>query len=386
MQTRTRARDMRLGFTGHYWSLNTGTVYGTRLCGIREECADTVGNFKGDNYFSLDRRVTYVPTLTGRHVDPQSGVLLTEFADYPVDWQVDPLNPRLIYPAFTAGEILDLTWNLQAKTNPSAPTVSVPTFIGELKDIPSLTRDWGRNLLTKVASGYLTWRWVVKPFMRDAEAMFDFYNAVNVQLRRLQQLGKSGSIRRRVLLDKRETRTTVDVPVQSNLTWIVAARNTTYTDKVWGTCRWKLTDPSAIPKDILGQYKLAKRLFYGVTGYESLSTAWELLPWSWLVDWFFNVGNLISSMNNTLPCVPGGMCLMRTRSSLSEYVVKTKPDWVRINGTWFESWVTEGRLPVVLSDLRASQPALPILTDRQWSILAALSVVKNKRSFGRLGH
>lgn len=157
----------------------------------------------------------------------------------------------------------------------------------------------------------------------------------------------------------------------------------TYTEKVWGSIRWRLVEPSSpYNRELWTNYRerllLAKRLTFGLTSYEALATAWELMPWSWFVDWFGHVGEFIAATNNTLGCDVSSICLMRTTTSRSEYAIKVKPDWVSVigEGSEFESY--KGRYPVEPWLIQVAPPMffLPILTGRQWSILGALAVLR----------
>lgn len=55
---------------------------------------------------------------------------------------------------------------------------------------------------------------------------------------------------------------------------------------------------------VYGRVKMDRSLLFNSLGTFGLtnpaSLAWELLPWSFVVDWFVNVGNVLASMDNTL--------------------------------------------------------------------------------------
>lgn len=63
-------------------------------------------------------------------------------------------------------------------------------------------------------------------------------------------------------------------------------------EKVWYVARYKYTmQPSPSPlSDLVTRAKLAGLV-------PSASLAWELLPWSWLADWFGNIGDVMKNMS-----------------------------------------------------------------------------------------
>jgi hypothetical protein len=122
--------------------------------------------------------------------------------------------------------------------------------------------------------------------------------------------------------------------------------------------------------------QLAWKTTFGITSHEMLATAWELTPWSWLTDWFSNVGNVIAATNNSVGCTWGDVCYMRTlhANRVVTYGSGSDADQLAaLNGQEYYALTVRKERYVVFPILPLPVPQLPILTAGQWSILTALA-------------
>jgi hypothetical protein len=121
----------------------------------------------------------------------------------------------------------------------------------------------------------------------------------------------------------------------------------------------------------------ARNLTFGLNSHGALAAAWELTPWSWLADWFSNVGDVIAATNNSVPCTWSNLCYMRKLRS----VIHAKPGshtleaWVSIDSDYVVQWLRKERY-VVFPVVPIPLPYLPIITGGKLSILAALAAVR----------
>jgi hypothetical protein len=288
-----------------------------------------------------------------------------------------------------------MAWKILAESNPSAPVVSIPTFIGEMKDfkdLPLNLKAWGGSIFKKIAQGHLTWRWAIKPMVKDLLTCFDFVEASERRFRELLNLsanGKGFKLRKRVKVSSSQSQTVTNgVTRHSEGDLLDYRRTRTDTIKEWGSSNWAVSDDTVLPRprdpDYLKKLRaLTFQTFYGVTSYELLAAAWELTPWSWLIDWFSDVGDIIAGANNTIGLTWSSVCYMRQITSRFDYVMtSTLPSTYTISGVPYESMVRKERY--VVSPAIAVSPAfLPILTNRQWSILGSLAVLKLENNSGR---
>jgi hypothetical protein len=159
---------------------------------------------------------------------------------------------------------------------------------------------------------------------------------------------------------------------------IRGAVDVTYDKELWGTAQWKLLPDSQLPSLGFAPLKnLAGRLATGLTSHEALATAWELTPWSWLADWFGNVGDVIAATNNSVGLTWSKIALMRR--SFSRFSVKVNPalsdSWPKIDSDWVVDWTRKERYPA-FPVIPFPTPTLPVLTGKHLSILASLAVLR----------
>jgi hypothetical protein len=111
-------------------------------------------------------------------------------------------NPTAKFGSLTGIDLNNLAWAILAGTNPQVPHVSVPSFIGELKDLPSLVKGYGDGLLKAVANANLSWRWAIRPMIGDLRKLCAFQKAMNNRLTELYALRTGKVLRRRCHLGK----------------------------------------------------------------------------------------------------------------------------------------------------------------------------------------
>jgi hypothetical protein len=255
----------------------------------------------------------------------------------------------------------------------------VPTFVGELRDLPGLVKGMGDKLLKRVANGYLSWRWAIRPMLNDLRKLVNFVKAVDDRTKMLMRLRDGATLKKRCSLGNEDGR--VDDPrvyiMESRFGGGLEAKAyTTKSVKAWGSCSWKLLPDSVLPTLGYGPLEeLAKDLTFGLTSYEYLATTWELTPWSWLADWFANTGDIIAATNNTVGCTWKDICYMRTVLTDVKVYDWTGDPWMLAglgDQTYIVRWIRKERY-VCFPAVPFPFPKLPILTNGQWSILAALA-------------
>lgn len=380
MTARVRSKDERIQITGSLFYINLR--YATQLYGTEWYCDDHIGNWDAVNPLSLRKYLKVSPVLNGTLYGSQ-GQVTRKFTSYPVAYHSNAIpDPRTIYAKPSTAQLSDYAWEILAKTNPSSPHVNALAFVGEMKDLPSLVRDWGRDILHKVAKGYISWRWAVKPMINDVLKLCDFVGAANKRFDELRALRDKKVMRRRVML-KSATYATVPrfVTIQSEGALLSSLRTDRYTQKVWGTAHWRVKSDSDIvdmnDEDLL---RFTRRTMLGINTYGALEAAWELTPWSWFIDWFSNVGTMVSATNNAVGCSWRRLALMNTVTTtvLFSQQGTSNPEWVSIDGDFIWEFVRKERYPVA-PVIPVPLPHLPILTNGKLSILAALSALRWKR-------
>jgi hypothetical protein len=287
-------------------------------------------------------------------------------------------DPLTFYGTVGALEKSNKAWEILANTNPNVPAVSVPAFIGELKDLPSLVKDWGGDLLKQVAKGHLSWRWAVKPMMGDIRKMLDFTKQVNDRLEWLKRLRDGNGLKRRCSLGSSNSSDSFGAssPIHSNGFTVQARSRVHHSMRMWGTVQYKVAPGTSLPKSDRELYNLARRLTYGITSHELLAATWELLPWSWFVDWFVGVGDTIAALNNTVPLTWGRFCLMRRIAAKREFEITAKPAFITVNGMPAGERIRKERY--VIAPVLPFSLSLPLVDSGKWSVLASLAALRRK--------
>jgi hypothetical protein len=403
-QSRTRSRDLRVTISGTYTPpLPQVPVQGTANVGVREDCEDIVYNFEAVNPFSMYTREEHYPVLNGYRLS--GSTVIRSFTDFPVGYKPGAADPRSVYPALLPTEISDLAWSTLAATNPNKPQVEVPSFVGELKDFFQLIRGRGEHLIKQAAQGYIAWRWVLRPLWSDLQKMLKFQSAVNQYAEMLHNLQNGKVMRKRVTLRKRSTTgTPSNVTIHSTGATFSGKSRVDGSEEVWGTANWKLAPLTRLPRLMklksrewleshsqrgwLENEKFLNALASGtaewsqkgILSHDALATAWELCPWSWLIDWATNYGDIIAATRNAIPVTYSNVAIMRKTIAIRRfYDIGTDPTWalLTMKGTYLETATRKERYRPVL--LPFSLPCfMPLIQGGHWQILAALAVTSGR--------
>jgi hypothetical protein len=217
----------------------------------------------------------------------------------------------------------------RARTLPGAPVANIGQFLVELRDLPQTP---GRGFLynkgdifrgfAKLSdipkralhhlknfrnhgSEYLNVVFGWKPFVSDLRKMYNLQKRADAALTRLiRQNGKG--IRRKATLehDKQSQSFTKEYnypysgllsqkPYRYSGKSFVRVQRTVET-KVWYAARYQYF----IPEENLQSSQWTKRAKLALMGaYPSPELLWEVMPWSWLVDWFTNFGDVATNLS-----------------------------------------------------------------------------------------
>lgn len=430
--SRHRVRDNRYGVTGTYQTFPPfpSLTVQAQTAGELKVCDDQVcarREKRLDQSLLIDTQDTFLPSFSG--VYPKVGTPIKQLSGCPADYNPAPPSPGAKFPALSTIQQSSLAWESLAATNPNVAHVSLPTFWAELKDLPMLWRSWGdkqlshadklwkglknsgnkadkaflratqaganksfstrdaKKLLEFAPKANIWYRWGWAPLVSDIQKMFRFQEAAFQRLLWLQRL-QSGN---RVLKRRAQLRNATDfdspttVQLKSVGAFIQGRRTVIYTEKVWCVVKWKLTTAATIAGvGLEGDplWRKAHELTFGLTSQDALSALWEIMPWSWFVDWFLHVQTVMDATKNTVPVTWLTICLMRhttAKAIVEPLASSTDLDWCKPSGQHRQSGDRKQRL-LVSPVLPFAPSMMPVFTTGQWSILGSLAIL---RSLGR---
>lgn len=346
------------------------------------ECDDVVGNYPHINPLTIDRRsITQIEYANGR------------LQTHPVAFNhVEKMIPSYYRPIVVAHNPVDTTpdaaTTLVARSNPSRPTVQLPVTILELRELPDLIRHigrhltitglpkgrWGRNL----AESNLAWQFGWAPLFKDLRKLNQFQDHVNQRVKEINKLHSGTGLRRRLTLSDGVSKSSDNsVTVHSTNCTIRCKMESTTSWKRWGTVRWTPDAPIPTTEGAVEAQALKAILGLSLDYGNIASSTWEAIPWSWLIDWFANVGEYLQTHNNSVPASPSGISICETVNTTKTFTRTTGDSWVRGGGATLSRVTKTRRLGS--ATLAAS---LPFLDNRQVSILGSLAVLRSTRFHG----
>jgi hypothetical protein len=384
-------------------TINT-TQSGTALA-YRSTCDDEVMPFFGvklaDHGLHIERYEKSYSNLNGRSSsDPLN---YNEYQNYDVHY--NRAFPSPILNALPSDGSSMAT--AMARSNPGRATIGLPTFIGEMKDLVPAIKKGGQQAIRlyrrarnrantptsqhfygpkslgspkgggakALADAYITYRFAIAPLISDIHKLLDFQAQADKRCKELDRLYSKGGLRRRVELvnDTQEVQTAPFTAI-SNLGYLIKLRSHKITRvRRWATCRWLPTTPPSFHTD-QEKHDLARSLVLGLNIQGLTMAAWNLLPWSWLADWFVNASDVLAASNNAVPATCVGRCLMTHVRTTVSYSRADTIDWCS-GGDGMFTYETKHRSSNVGISLNTN---LPFLNGSQLSILGALSVSKTR--------
>lgn len=216
-------------------------------------------------------------------------------------------------------------WN---RFRPGRPAVNMGVFLGELRDLPRMLQDTCRRLKDiwqkmrslkrnprflnykyvfkhgghELAQDYLSYQFGWAPFVGDLLRCYEVSKTID---RRFSEIRRNnGKLRRRGgrVVHESETVVLFNGPDSGAFTPVLPSpmyrttphRITTQTisKEYWfkGAFRYYIPDIGSLQWE-----NRTRRKLYGLS--LNAEVVWNLVPWTWLIDWFGNIGDVISSLD-----------------------------------------------------------------------------------------
>lgn len=253
------------------------------------------------------------------------------------------------------------------KTNPNREEVSVPLFLYEIREIPSLIKKFGDKALSKDgADALLRWEFGLKPMISDIIKFASFSHMFNKRMKEIRRLNERG-LRRTIHHGSWSESQHYSGNLHSNgATFLGKPMTKTTTAEKWSYVKWT-PDRDTLDMDPSEMMWKVLRVVYGLS--VDTQFLWNAIPWSWLVDWGTNMGDYLASRRNLIGASPSPVEVMthtRTQTSFGSHK----------NGT---ATLSAGNVFHETKTRRRSSPSiqahLPIMNSRQYSILGSLAVL-----------
>lgn len=368
-RTRTRPIKYNYGF-----SVKLGSTYDRSIAAeLSEACDDVVGNTQADNPLTITTGKSNWPAFNGNNGDPNP-LGYREYSNY---------GMGLSWPGYTtpssATTVSEMRTKLLARTNPGRSHLKLPVFLFELHELPRLVLIEGRSILKRFANANLAWQFGWTPLLSDLRKMFNFQDAVAKRVNELERLQSKSGLKRRAQLKTWDDSTgnSSQVTVESFLSLVYAKYQDQKHRECWGTVRWVPTPGASMPSTDLERLRLARKMVLGFGPGQILANIWEGLPWSWLIDWFSNVGDFIEATNNSIAMPMGTCCLMYHSTSTRTYRIVSKPAWVTCSPGAPQAY-REAKQRFAVAASPSVNFSLPFLTGRQLSILGSLWIQRRR--------
>jgi len=202
---------------------------------------------------------------------------------------------------------IDLSgWGTKAynRMKPTKPSFQALNAIYELREVPAmLSQRFTKNGLNGIGDYYLALQFGWKPLLQDIRNTV--LTHINMQKRLKQLLRDNGRpVRRSIeLTNSKDVSTTVVGPSYGGFSpgFVTQfypkigtiSQTVTKNDRIWSKAEFKYWLPPG-PQDVNYKRAMMAKIF----GFQpSPAVVWNALPWTWMSDWFFNVGDILENMD-----------------------------------------------------------------------------------------
>lgn len=244
-----------------------------------------------------------------------SGAFSSQFRDYICSWCQNTSSGGHLSISAEPADIW-LATNAAARTNPSAPIIDMPVSIFEFRPTIQHIRDAGDHLSTlirRIGGRNLEFQFAIRPLIGDINNMLESHRHVARRAKVLNRLYTGHGLRRTVSQGSFSRSAKVNATLQSLGTLCTDTFDVTTTLDCSTHIRWKPTTSVPISSNGFPDAKRIRALAHSAVHGQTIdfSTLWEVMPWSWALDWFGNVGTFLKASRNLIPARVSVVCPMK---------------------------------------------------------------------------
>jgi hypothetical protein len=321
----------------------------------------------------------------GRINKPYTGFFASWFDNYRADvWDTTNINHLTLADA--PGDVACAT-EAVARTNPSKALVDVAGNVLELGGLTQTIRDEGFQAIKRLSKlkfpknlhqlrqtaqlggeVNLLYNFGIAPIVGDLVKTLEFQDQLSRRVKALKKLNSKNGYRRTI--DIGSYSANVDYPevFQSVDEFIVHQMHIITRQQIRAHVRWILDTPDGKLIPDAEMVALATKAMY-TSSLDAISL-WEAFPWSWLIDWAYDVGTYFKASRNVVPAYLDGVHIIRhtrTEYSWSDY---------RSGNTVLSAGTVKGERKERNPSFVFPTAHLPLLSGYQMGILASLAVAK----------
>jgi hypothetical protein len=275
-----------------------------------------------------------------------------------------------------------------SKMKPTQPIFSGLNSIYELRELPGMLKQkLSDSGLKNIANYWLALRFGWKPLLSDIRKTVNFQVTAQKRLRQLlRDNGKA--VRRKVDLASTTSDPVITTgnfgSIQPGFVTQFYRRSgmpfrkvtTVVKEHIWAAARYRYWLPEG-PRDIEWKAKMYGGL-YGLN--PTPSVIYNAIPWSWLTDWFTNLGDVIDNLDAGVAdkLAADYFYVMRQKDTI--VTIDDYMSFQGLSGVWYPTSVTATRTGTTKTRLKGDPFGFGTnpneLSAVQWSILGALGISK----------
>jgi hypothetical protein len=192
----------------------------------------------------------------------------------------------------------------------SDPIANVVVDIAEIADIPRKAQ----TVLGVLASSWLQYQWAIKPLLSNLKKMENLQQEVAARLARHR---KKARVKRwkgsgepvAVLVDEGSPSSNQAVNASEHV--ISDQYTSLYDNHAWWVAKLEIRDDFKVPEFLEEQVSIGFQS--GITDVGAyLAALYEIIPWSFLIDYFTTLGSVIKYHTNRVVYDVPSVCLMAT--------------------------------------------------------------------------
>jgi len=268
---------------------------------------------------------------------------------------------------------------LVAQTQPfRRGSFSITVQIRELIELATLFQFGGHSFLNFAGNSYLNFKFGWESFLRDINAVNGIFKDHQLRVKELLRLAEKGlNVRKNVhLFSKSDTYVSNPFPIMSfpYPAWAMGITRSKVKHSVRGSIRWGLA-PGAwrFFEELEAEGSIWTLAMEKLVGFEAPSPQdiWNIIPFSWLIDYFLKIDDWLASMYDRNLFIPEEASI----TSLTEWEGSIEPTGPV---TGFISPISGKRRRIhrVIIDPTLSRPpvisGLDLLSVDKWAVIAAL--------------